>query len=320
MKIKMEYVVLATLIAVISFYLVFRKIDRNLYELPVMDGIKAADISKIDISRAGTSLELVKKGDKWVVGEKNYPADADEVRELVDSIAGFSVTALISESENYARYDLDADSRIGVKAWTGDRLCRDVYLGKVASSYRHTFVMIAGDRRVYHASGSLRSRFDLQLDDLRDKDVFAVQPDKITGITLAGNGKTVVLTRETVTAQTGGGTAGTVKKTGSETVVWKNSDGKTVNSETIDTLLSSLKDLRCDRFIENQPKESFTSPVYTVTLTDGKKHVLKIFEKQGKEDDGFPAVSSQNDYPFILSKWSADRIMKDPDSLVKKEQ
>jgi len=56
----------------------------------------------------------------------------------------------------------------------------------------------------------------------------------------------------------------------------------------------------------------------TLTLAGDQTHVIEIFAKSNKEDNGFPAVSSDNAYPFVLSKWSADRIMKDPDSLVKK--
>ena len=323
MKIKMEYIVLVALIVAVSSYIALRKTDRSLYELPAIESVKAADISKIDISHAGKSLELVKKGDQWVVGENGYPADGEKVRRLADSIAEFSVTALISESKNYPRYDLDTDNRINVKAWIGDKLCRNLYLGKTASSYRHTFVMIAGNPRVYHAGGSLRNSFDLQLDDLRDKTVVAVQPEKITRITLTQKKKTTVLTRETVAAKTDGGkTDGgptdTAEKTDSKTVVWKNSDGKIVNKEAIDTLLSSLKDLRCDRFLDDKSKEAFSAPVYTLTLAGDQAHELKIFAKSNKEDNEFPAVSSDNAYPFVLSKWTADRIMKVPDSLVKK--
>ena len=318
MKIKMEYIVLVALIVAVSSYIVLRKTDRSLYELPAIESVKAADISKIDISHAGKSLELLKKGDQWVVGENGYPADGEKVRGLTDSIAGFSVSALISESKNYPRYDLDADNRISVKAWIGDKLCRDLYLGKTASSYRHTFVMIAGNPRVYHAGGSLRNSFDLQLDDLRDKAVFAVQIDKINEMTLARNDKTVTLTRETVIPKAEGGTADAVEKTDSKTTTWKTGDGNAGSKKTIDTLLSALKDLNCDRFIENQPKEAFTSPAYSVMLAGDKQYVLKIFKRSDKEA-GIPAVSSENDYPFILPQWSADKIMKNLDDLVGKE-
>ena len=111
---------------------------------------------------------------------------------------------------------------------------------------------------------------------------------------------------------------GTAEKADSETVVWKNSGGEMASQKTINTFLSGLRDLKCDHFIEAKLKEAFTAPVYTLTLEDDRKHVLKIFEKSNKDDNEFPGVSSQNDYPFVLSKWSADRIMKDPDSLVKK--
>jgi hypothetical protein len=278
MKIKMEYVVLVALILALSGYLIFQKTDRNLYKLPAIETVKAADISKMSINRAGATLVLVKKGDRWLVGDRPYAADDRKIKGTTDLLAGLSVTTLISESRNYQSYDLDEENRIGVKAWTGDTLCRDFYLGKTASTGRHNFITLAGDHRVYQAAGNFHSRFDRQTADLWDTAVLAVPSDRVTEITIAQDHTTRVLTRETVTVKTGGATTDTPGEIAPESTVWKDSDGKTVEKDAMDTFLSRFENLACDGFIENQEKDAFTTmPVFAVTLKGEGEQVVKIW-------------------------------------------
>jgi hypothetical protein len=68
-------------------------------------------------------------------------------QEMLDTLGGLTLTALVSESKNYALYELDDAQKANVKAWQGDQLKRDVDVGKAAPSFRHTFVRLAGDDR-----------------------------------------------------------------------------------------------------------------------------------------------------------------------------
>ncbi len=38
-----------------------------------------------------------------------------------------------------------------------------------------------------------------------------------------------------------------------------------------------------------------------------------------KEGGKYPALSSENEYPFLLAMYSAERIMKKPEELMKQE-
>jgi hypothetical protein len=90
-----------------------------------------------------------------------------------------TLTALVSESEDYIRYDLHAGKKITVTAWQEDSLKRNFDIGKPASSFRHTFVKLNDDSRVFHARDDFRGKFDLAEDNLRDKSVLSF---KITDI------------------------------------------------------------------------------------------------------------------------------------------
>jgi lipopolysaccharide export system protein LptC len=49
MKVKKEYIILAVLIVALSLYLIFHKRDRAQYELPVLQEVPVAEITKIEI-------------------------------------------------------------------------------------------------------------------------------------------------------------------------------------------------------------------------------------------------------------------------------
>jgi ketosteroid isomerase-like protein len=320
MKIKKEYIILAAVIVALSLYLMLRKTDRSLYELPKLAAVKAADISKIEIGTSNGILVLVKKADGWVVGDRQYRADADKVKGLTDILSKLTLTTLISESKNYQRYGLDEDKKIAVKAWTGDKLCREFDLGKATTSSSHTFVKIAGNHRVYHARQNFRKQFELTLDALRHKTVFTVEKEKITRITLAKGDVTAVFEKETAKSQTGGNKTDGKEVIAPETVIWKSAGGKVAKTNKIDQLLSSMQKLKCESFIEGKEKADFKDPIYTITLEDTAEHVLKIFEKQNKQDRQYPAVSSKSDFAFRLPHWWVKRFMIDPDSLIEKDK
>ena len=66
-------------------------------------------------------------------------------------------------------------------------------------------------------------------------------------------------------------------------------------------LLTYLSDLDCDGYIKDTPKENIKDPVYALKLKGAADYSLSIFGKLKDEDKENPAVSSQNDYTFLLS-------------------
>jgi hypothetical protein len=57
-----------------------------------------------------------------------------------------------------------------------------------------------------------------------------------------------------------------------------------------------------------------------VRLTGDKEYTLSIFAKDSKDAKSYPSISSQNKYPFELEGNKADKIMIDPEDLVKKSE
>jgi hypothetical protein len=320
MKIKKEYVILFALILALSLYLMLRNPDRTHYQLPDVPHISETDLSKIEISKPETTIVLDKKDDTWHIAPEGYRANMDRVRNLLEVLQGLTVTALVSESRNYSRYDLDDDKKITVRAWTGDTVAREFELGKTAPSYQHTFVKLAGDDRIYHAQGNFRGNFDQTVDNLRDKTVLSFDLEEIQEIHITKGGDVIAFVLTQLPAEVTSGEAVEGKHPESQKTerVWTTSDGAEGDETQLNRLLSTLSSLQCEAYVDGKNKEDFANPICKFQLKGPKEYNLSIFKKTDKDAKTYPAVSSENDYPFLLPEWQAKNLIKNPDELLKK--
>jgi hypothetical protein len=322
MKIKKEYIILAVIIIALSVYLVMRRGDRTLYELPQIPQVSQKEITRIEITRGKAIIDLTKKDDSWYIAPKEYPADAGKVKNMLDNIEKLTLTALVSESQNYDLYDLSGEAKINVKAYQADSLKRDIDVGKTASSFRHTFVKTAGDDRVFHARGNFRNTFDTTVDDLRDKTILTYTPSDIQQIQITEGKQSFMLTRtqppekeESPTAEKEESAAPPAQKT-----VWQTPEGRTGDEAAVNRLLNTLSNLRCETFIEDRSKEDFTTPLINIRLKGSQEYSLSIFAKTEEKESEQPAISSASKYAFRLTDSSAQGIMKDASNILKEPE
>ena len=198
---------------------------------------------------------------------------------------------------------------------------REFELGKVASSYRHTFIKIAGDDGVYHALENFRNKFDITVDKLRDKTVLSFDKNEIRKISIIKEKQSAVFTLKEppVKVKTVERADATINLSPND-AFWEGPDGKKADESKLNRFLSTLSTLRCQKYVNNGKKTDFTKPIYTLQLKGPKWYSLSIFAEKDKDAKEYPAVSSENDYPFFLSKTQADNIMKAPDELLKKQE
>jgi hypothetical protein len=315
MKLRKEYIILGILIVALSLYVFLRKSDRSLYELPVLPKIKTADITRIEIDTPEERIALFRKSGSWVIGENEYAADQGKVKQIVGTIGNLTLTTLISDSKNYERYELDKDRRIAVNAWSKDELVRSFDVGKRAPSFRHTFVKIAGDPKVYHGRENFRGQFDKKLDELRDKIVLSFEQDQINQIRLEKDNNTASFVRETSPATDSEESKSQAAAEVPPVPVWKNEAGKAVQDKELKALMRDLTRLECQQYIYDRQKADFKDPIYILTLEGAETYMLSIFEKLSEDASEYPAISSHSDYPFLLASHRAERVMLKPDDI-----
>lgn len=316
MKMKTEYLVLILIIGALSAYLIMQKSGKTHYTLPSLSEIEKKEISKLTIKSKETEIDLIKENDQWFVGPQKFPADPQKTEGLVDALREFTLTSLVSESKNYTLYELDEENRILVEALNNDIPIRTIHIGKPASSHRHTFVMVDDDHRVFHSEGNLKNKFTTTLADLRDKGALTIDEDIMEMIITKGDGAPLTFTKSTapvtvdVTKEQEAAEEESTETPGEPEIIWVTSGGKSANKEMIEEIIRTVSHLQCDEYIENKTKEDLTSPTYTLTMKGAQTYTLSLYEKT--EDNKYPAISSVNDYPFLITEWKANRIMKDP--------
>lgn len=313
MKMKKEYLILAAVIAALAVYLHQRNADRTHYMLPALPALAAADITKIQMTRGAETVVLIRRDGRWLIDPAGYPADSKLVQEMLDTLSGLTLTALVSESKNYALYELDDAQKAGVKAWQDDELKRDFDVGKAAPSFRHTFIRLAGDDRVFHARDNISFRFRTRIEDLRDKTMLAFNRQDIQEIRVTQDGASLTLVRTPAPAEAPEGGQAPAD-------AWQSSDGRPADGAVVEALLGGLAGLQADGFIEGRDKASFSQPIYALSLKGSQEHSLAVFAPLDGASKDHPAVSSGSDYPFRLTEDHARRIMKGLEEFFKKEE
>jgi hypothetical protein len=237
-----------------------------------------------------------------------------------------TLTALVSESEDYIRYDLHAGKKITVKAWQEDSLMRNFDIGKAASSFRHTFVKLNDDSRVFHARDNFRGKFELSednlRDNLRDKSVLSFKITDIQEIQIDKDQTSLKLARTQIPVESAKSEQEKSENSAPEAMkpVWQSPDGKQADAISLNRLLTALAKLSCDAYITDRNKDAFSDPIYTVKLKGIQDYQLDIFAKLQTDDKNHPAVSSANDYPFFLSDSKVEKITINPEEMLKKPE
>ena len=312
MKVKKEYSVLVLIILVLSAYLILRKADRTHYELPEITPPAGEDISKFVFSSGKETVILERTDDLWRILPEGYIADKSLVDRMSDAVAGFAITTLAAESSNYAVYDLEGDKKITLDVYCGEEAVLSFEVGKKASTNRHTFVRFNGKPGIYQVTGDFRSAFDLDKERLRDKAVLTVDKDQITALKIIGGEGTVEVLKNPDPPAAGGESQ--EREPGVSAISeWQTAGGIPVEEGAVSRIVSALVNIRCDSYINDMTKDDLKDPVFSVIVYTGAAATLSIFEMK---EDKYPAISSQNEYPFFLPKWKAEQIMKGAEDLL----
>jgi hypothetical protein len=290
MRIKKEYLVLVAVILGLSVYLWQHTSDQVHYRLPELDSIQARDITRMVIRGPQSTVPLRRQEDgTWFVGSEKHRADARKAESLAEKIAGLELTALVSRSGNFERYDLDEDSRIRVRAWKGEQPVRTLDVGKAAPNYSSTYVKLPENPNVYLARQNLRTALNKDVSDLRDKRVLSFDPGGIKRIRVRGRNGSIVRDRN---ASAGNGTA------------WP-------EEGPASRLLAELENLRCANYLEADALPGSRQPAYTVQVSGTQEHRVSLFEKGSDGEQGSDAGKGEKkpDKP-----WERDYIGTSTDS------
>jgi hypothetical protein len=307
MKFKKEPAILAVIILMLVLYLVMRSKDRTNYTMPAISKITVSEIDRIEISRPSGAVSLKKSDGKWVVSPEEYPADINSIQAMLEIIEKPVFVTMVSESRNYQRYGLEKGKKISVNALSKGVSVREFEIGDTTDDRHQTYIKLSDDYSVYHSPENIRTLFDKKVDELRSKGVLSFDKKYITGITITKGSEIIQLSLRQVPIEKGHGPDSVTA--GKQETRWQDAGGKNIDKSSIEKLLSILSQLSCKEYLYDVTKEGLTEPVCTVRLTGKKEYTVSIFSKKDKDSLLYPAASSENGYPFMLTSKDAENII-----------
>lgn len=263
--------------------------------------IKRDDITKVEIDNPEKKLKvtLVKQGSAWALSAPLVAkADTAAAEAALDKLSDLEVAAIAaSRKENHTRLGVDPAHGLHVKAFAGDKLLLDAYLGEAKSS--GTMLRLEGQDVVVATRGSIRYAFEKELRYLRDRTITELDPATLKALSLVsakGSFKFEKPDAKWVQAK-------------AEKPIKDFADSK------VESLASSFAKLRATDFAEpgaTAESTGLSAPQATLVLTPKEGAEIKV--ELGKADPtntDYFVRSSQSEVLFRISRYTGDRLIAD---------
>ena len=236
---------------------------------------------------------------------------------MINAAVNLTATALVSEAGIYERYDLNETKRTTVKVFKDQDLQREFSIGRTAPTFQHTFLKLAEDNNVYHARGNLTNTFNQTIDGLRDKKVLSFDKAQIRTLEISKGVESLIISKKEVTAETKDDQQ-TEKASAppKPKMQWTADDGRVIDTQTVESLLSSFSGLTCDQYMADDAKSDLEHAAWTLTFkSDQGAHNLSLFAKDDQTPPKYQASSSASRFAFLLTENRVQSFEKKIDKL-----
>jgi hypothetical protein len=270
--------------------------------IPPLD---AAQITTIDVTKAGTTTTIKKEGDTYrVTAPVAYAADPAMAKPAFEGLGKMDVSDLVTDQPaKQAEFEVTDKDAIHVVAKHDGQVLADFLVGKSVGA--GTMVRLNGKNEIWQATGINRYTFDKGPSDWRDK--------SITTFTAADAEKLEVAAK--------GGAKISLKKTGTKEGTedkWQVVDSSVkidkLDNSTANNLVSTLSSWKANDFADGtKPADAGLEPpalTVTVGLKDGKSVTVLLGGPKG--DDAIYAKKSDAPQIFLVKKYNVERVNKPP--------
>jgi hypothetical protein len=154
---------------------------------PKILAVKTPDISKFDLKKDGTEQVAAERngaGQWQITSPAALPADQGAVSSLLGTFSSFNSERLVEEkASNLAPYGLDAP-KFEVDLREKNNQTRSLLLGDATPAGNAIYAKLGGDPRIFTIPSYDKTSIDKSANDLRDKRLLTVNPDKISEVDL----------------------------------------------------------------------------------------------------------------------------------------
>ena len=258
-------------------------------------------MTKIELTASGTTTTLTKEGDRWLVASmNNFPTDGKAVEELLDKVAGFKTTQLVSNNpDKQATLQVDSSGVEAKLLGANEGVLAHLFVGKTTPDFFSSYIRATDSKNVYVAEGYLKSIFDKGSRTWKDRTLFDFNKGDVTHLTIKSEAEEIDLQLDA---------EGKWQMLKPVAFAAKKTD--------VESLLETLSTLKADDFAAGKDLAAYGLDVpkssITVTLNDGSTKALLI----GKEEEGKHYVRNKDkDIIFTLYKSRINQLIKKSDDL-----
>jgi hypothetical protein len=154
--------------------------------------LNEADIVKVDLTKkGGAQVEVSKFDSGWQLTQPKLSADQQAIGTLVSSLATLTSDRLVEEkSADLAQYGLAQPAlQVAIREKNGHT--QTLLIGDDTPTGNAAFAALQGDPRVFTIASYTKANLDKSPNDLRDKRLLTVQPDKVSRLELLANGQDI---------------------------------------------------------------------------------------------------------------------------------
>jgi len=145
-------------------------------------------ITKIELKKKdATPILLAKSGSEWkITGPKPLGADQTAVSGMLSTVSLLNSDRLVDDKgTDLQRYGLTAPT-LEVDVTEKDNKTQRLLLGDETPTGSAVYASLAGDPRVFTIASYHKTSLDKSLNDLRDKRLLTVSPDKVSRLEMTG--------------------------------------------------------------------------------------------------------------------------------------
>jgi len=282
----------------------FSKYEKTAESGSLFPNFNKDNIAKIETIKSENKTVLIKNAGKWLVKTMdNYPADQEEVEKLIDKVAEFETSQLISKNpEKQSIFEVD-NSGLEAKLYNSSgELLADFFVGKNGPDFMSTYVRKADSDKVYLVDGYLKSIFDKGERTWKDRSIFDFNKEDITQLTIVSENQKIVIPKD-------------------EEGNWKiiEPEAADAKKDEVDKIADKFSTLEASDFAEEKELKEygFDEPKSKLSamLSDGSVKTLLVGNKQ---DSKYYVKTDDKETIYILYKYIIDDLFKKFEDLKQK--
>lgn len=270
-------------------------------------GVDRKEVSGFDVTSDGETVSVAHVGDAWrITRPKELPADTEAVGDMFEKLTTAKVKDFVAESPpSPAPYGLDHPLRLAIHTGKDkDRATRTLLIGRNDTDKKGIYAMREGEPSVLLLPEDVVKAIPRTVAALRDKQVVAVDRDKVTRVEVASPKGTVTLTKDKDR--------------------WAITAPRPLPADQVEAgaMLTRLRDLRAQGFISDDASAMprvLATPTVKLTLTEEGKPPTTLLlapsgEKRGGAASAYAAVAGRGPVVLVDAK-ALDDLARSADDL-----